>query len=164
MTLIINLILIATIGIPIILIFEYGMRGLRKLIATNGEERIGRTIVNIFRFIFYIVASIIVLGLFGINITGLLAGAGFFGIVLGLAVQATLSNFFNGMYIIITRIVRVNDEISINAIGSNIQVTGKVKHIGWSHLEFYENETKDLKFIPNSLVVSSILTRHSREK
>lgn len=157
---IITLILIGTIGIPIILIFEYGMRGLRKLISTNGEERIGRTIINIFRLIFYIIASITVLGLFGINITGLIIGAGFLGIVLGLAVQTTLGNFFSGMYIIISKTIKINQEISLNAIGSNIMVKGKIIYIGFSHTELI-GEDNQKRLIPNNLFITSILTIHS---
>jgi small-conductance mechanosensitive channel len=45
----------------------------------------------------YAIMVLLVLSIFEINITGLLVGAGFLGIVIGLASQATLGNLFAGV-------------------------------------------------------------------
>lgn len=45
----------------------------------------------------YIVILFLVLSLFHVNLTGLLIGAGFLGIVIGLAAQSTLGNLFSGV-------------------------------------------------------------------
>ena len=149
--------------IVFIAIFELLMRWLRKAIAAKGNEQIARRIINIFRLIFYCFLGIVELGIWGVDLVAILAGAGFLGIIIGLAVQQPLSNFFSGIYVVISRIVRRDDIISINCIGSGIIITGKVSHIGFSHTELIDKSGK-LNVVPNNVLVSSILIRLNRAK
>ncbi len=144
-----------------IFVFELIMRWLRKRIAAKGNERIARNLINFFRLIFYCFLAIVQLGIWGVNIVALLAGAGFLGIIIGLAVQQPLGNFFSGIYVVISRIVRRDDVITINCIGSGILITGKVCHIGFSHTELIDKAGK-LNVVPNNVLVSSILVRHKK--
>jgi small conductance mechanosensitive channel len=147
----------------LIAIFEFLMRVLRKRITAKGNKRMAGQVINIFRLIFYSFLGIVELGIWGANILSILAGAGFLGIIIGLAVQQPLSNFFSGIYVVISRIVRRDDVISVNCIGSGIIITGKISHIGFSHTELIDKSGK-LNVVPNNVLVSSILIRHDRAK
>lgn len=145
------------------MVFELLMRWLKKRITAKGNERIARNLINFFRLIFYCFLGIVELGIWGTNLLSILAGAGFLGIIIGLAVQQPLSNFFSGIYVVMSRIVRRDDIISINCIGSGIIIEGKVSHIGFSHTELIDKSGK-LNVVPNNVLVSSILIRHDRAK
>jgi len=147
----------------LVVIFEFLMHLLRKRITAKGNKQMAGQVINIFRLIFYLFLVIVELGIWGANIISILAGAGFLGIIVGLAVQQPLSNFFSGIYVVISRIVRRDDVISINCIGSGIIITGKISHIGFSHTELIDKSGK-LNVIPNNVLVSSILVRLDRAK
>lgn len=157
----INTIIITLISIVIAIIaFEYILKQVRKLLGQNGDISQVRKIINIFRLIFYIFLIFVCLGAFGISLTGLLVASGFLGIVIGLAFQVTFANFIAGVYITLTGMIKLNQTISINAIGSNILVTGQIQHLGLSHIELYADDI-GIRLIPNSLFLTSILTIHS---
>jgi small conductance mechanosensitive channel len=149
-----------------VIVFEALMRWLRKAIESKSNRRNTRRVINIFRLIFYCFVAIVELGVWGVNLVAILAGAGFLGIIIGLAVQQPLGNFFSGVYIVISRIVKEGEVISVNAIGSNIMITGIVRHIGFSHTELLDSKGR-LNIVPNNVLISSILTRldgHEKEK
>lgn len=56
-----------------------------------------RSVARVVAFAGYSVLAILILSVFKVNLTGILIGAGFLGIVLGLASQNTLGNFFAGV-------------------------------------------------------------------
>jgi len=153
--------IIAINTVILVVLFELLMRWLKKRITTKGNERIARNLVNFFRLMFYCFLGIVELGIWGVNLFSLLAGAGFLGIIIGLAVQQPLSNFFSGIYVVMSRIVRRDDVISINCIGNGIIITGRVSHIGFSHTELIDGTGK-LNIVPNNVLVSSILIRNRR--
>lgn len=148
--------IITTSVIVAVIIFEILMMWLRHAITLKTNKRSIKRLVNAFRLIFYVFLGIIELGVWGINIVAVLAGAGFLGIIVGLAVQVPLSNIFSGVYILTSKMVREDEKISINAVGSNINVTGVIKHIGFSYTEMIDSKGK-LNIIPNNVIVSSIL-------
>lgn len=122
-----------------------------------------RKIMNLLRLVFYSFITIVGLGILGINLLGLLAGAGFLGIILGLALQTPMSNGFAGMYITLSKTLHEKDLVKINAIGSNIYTIGTVQHIGFSHTELL-SEDGIIKLIPNNLILTSIIERHPNTK
>jgi len=68
-------------------------------------EKIGLIVIPI-------TAIMVILGMLGYDLTALLAGAGFLGIVVGLAAQSTLANFFAGMQLLADRPFKVGDLLS----------------------------------------------------
>lgn len=140
--------------------FEYIITQARKLIAEKATESTTRKTINLFRLIFYPFLLITSLGALSINLIGLLVSAGFIGIVLGLACQAPLGNCIAGVYITIMHVIKENDDITISTVSSQFTLAGTIKHIGFSHTEL---ETKEgiIKFIPNSILITSIL-EHNR--
>ena len=160
-SLLFGIVAITVSAVIVVLLFEMLMRWLRSVIIQRTNRQIIRRLVNIFRLVFYSFLVIVLLGIWGVNLVAILAGAGFLGIIIGLAVQQPLGNFFSGVYVVVSRIIKEGETISINAIGNNISVEGVVHHIGFAHTELIDKKGK-LNIIPNNVIVSSILRRQHR--
>lgn len=129
--------------------------------------------VSLIRLIGYPALVVDVLGALGINITSLLVGAGFLGIVVGLAAQTTLGNLFAGFSILYTKPFKTGDKISVStpqySIESpshphgtlEVEVTGFVKSIGMMHTKILRDDMT-LVFIPNSVINVGLITNYSR--
>lgn len=72
----------------------------------------------------YIIAVLIVLDLFGINTSGLLAMLGACGLAIGLALKDTLSNIAAGLMIILLRPFKVGDYIESGSVSGTVDVIG----------------------------------------
>lgn len=72
----------------------------------------------------WIIGGLLLLGVLGVNIGPLLAGAGVLGVALGFGAQSLVKDFLSGLFIIIENQYRVGDVVSINGA-----VTGQVEHI-----------------------------------
>ncbi|MEA3493743.1 MAG: mechanosensitive ion channel [Candidatus Margulisiibacteriota bacterium] len=79
-------------------------RGLKNMIPTFSR------IIDVF---IWGVGIFMLMDIFGISITPLMASLGIAGLAIGLALQDTLSNFFSGLYILLSQPVRVGDYIEI---------------------------------------------------
>ena len=99
-----------------------------------------------------IVSFVYILVVIGVNITPILAGGAVSGIVIGIALQDTLSNVFAGFFLNIDRPVKIGDYIKID----NGQ-EGFVQEIGWRYtkVRLWAN---NLIVIPNNKLSQSIIT------
>jgi small-conductance mechanosensitive channel len=88
---------------------------------------------------------IAIFNLFGYDVTALLAGVGFLGIVVGFAAQSTLANFFAGIQLLADRPFKVGDLLLLD----NGDIC-EVKHIGMRATELYNPDTNELVIIPNN--------------
>ena len=79
---------------------------------------------NIIRYIFIIIAIIIILHIFGINVSSMIAGVGIISIIIGFAIQDALKDIIKGIDIISDNYYNVGDVIKFGSI------TGKVLNIG----------------------------------
>ncbi|TFY84244.1 mechanosensitive ion channel protein MscS [Pseudomonas kairouanensis] len=88
-------------------------------------------------------------------VKGLLATSGAMAIIIGLAVQSTLSDVFSGIVINTTKPYQLNDWVSIEG------VEGKVLEIDWrsTHLQ---TETGSVAVVPNALAAKAKILNHSR--
>lgn len=100
-------------------------------------EKIGMILIPI-------MALMLVFEIMGYDVTVLLAGAGFLGIVVGFAAQSTLANFFAGIQILIDRPFKVGDMLSMD--GDLFEV----KHIGLRSTELLDSTNDQLVIIPNN--------------
>lgn len=69
----------------------------------------------------WIIAIIAILGLFGIDLTPVLAGLGITGVVLGFALQESISSLFSGIMIAINSPFRVGDWVDIGDISGTVE-------------------------------------------
>lgn len=129
---------------------------LRRVAGDVTEVHYRRTVYRIFQIIISIIALFFILGAWGVKLTGLLAGAGFMGIVIGFAAQETLGNVISGMLMMFSRPFEVGDWIELS------EFSGIVTDISIIHtrLETFDGEVVS---IPNNVVSSSAINNISRK-
>ncbi|MCL4362463.1 mechanosensitive ion channel family protein [Candidatus Parvarchaeota archaeon] len=82
--------------------------------ANNKNKQVTNTIVFVTRLVGYIIVIAIALSSFKIGLTSILLGGGFVGVVVGLAAQASLSNFFSGIVLLFSRPFNIGDRITLS--------------------------------------------------
>ena len=95
-----------------------------KLIFNKKVKTYFKLVKNIIRYIFIILALLIILQINGIDVSSLVASIGVVGIVLAFAVQDALKDIVKGFDILYDAYYSVGDVIKLNGI------TGKVTSIG----------------------------------
>ncbi|MDE1865933.1 MAG: mechanosensitive ion channel family protein [Candidatus Micrarchaeota archaeon] len=130
-------------------------------------------VVSLVRLLGYPALGIDLLNGLGVNVTSLLVGAGFLGIVIGLAAQTTMGNLFAGFAILYTKPFKSGDKISVSTPQYSFQspshphgmleveVTGFVKSIGMMHTRILRDDMT-MVFIPNSVINVGLITNYSR--
>lgn len=102
------------------------------------------------KFTLFVIGFMFAVNVFEVNISAVFAGLGITGIVLGFALQNTLSNAVAGVLILTSRTFKPGDHIT--ASGSD----GIVKEIG---LRYTILESADKKIlIPNSMLSTNAIT------
>jgi len=103
----------------------------------------------------YFLAIIFVLQAVGISITPLVASLGVGGLVIGLALQSTLSNYFSGLYVVADGFVKPEDYIELDN-----GIRGYVVTVGWRNtiIRMWNN---NLVMIPNSKLADSMITNYN---
>ena len=101
-----------------------------------------------------LIAAIIALAAFGVEISPLLASLGILGLAVALAFQETLGNFFSGVYLIIDKPVRLKDYIR-----TEHGEEGYVESIGWRSTKI---RTRDgnVVIIPNNRLAQAVVTNY----
>ncbi|MFH2092454.1 MAG: mechanosensitive ion channel family protein [Pseudomonadota bacterium] len=107
-------------------------------------------------FITFIILFLLVLrARSDVNLASLLTTSAVITVVIGLAVQATLNNFFSGLIIQAERLFTIGDWIEFD--GKEGRVTG----ISWKSTQLLTRE-QVLIYIPNSILASSTFSNFSR--
>ena len=104
----------------------------------------------------YVCSALAMMGfVFGLSLQGLLATSGIIAIVLGLALQSTLSDVFSGISLDIEKPFRIGDEILLEG-----GAEGEVIEMNWrsTHLR---NGANDLVIVPNSVIAKMRIQNHS---
>ena len=105
----------------------------------------------------YLVAALAITNdVFQIPVAGLLATSGVIAIVLGLALQSTLSDVFSGISINIEEPFEVGDAIQLDGA-----IEGTVTQVNWRATHILTG-TDDIAVIPNSVVAKSRIVNRSR--
>lgn len=107
---------------------------------------------NIVKIVIYSIGVMIILQHFGISITPIITALGVGGLAVALALQDTLSNFFAGIQILVSKQVRPGDYIIIDA-----STEGLIKDITWRNT-LIETPQSNIIVVPNSKFSQSIIT------
>jgi small-conductance mechanosensitive channel len=150
-----------------------------RIISKYGASELETTHVvalkNLFQITAAIVLALVVAFALGINVTSALVGAGFLGIVLGLAAQTVLGNVFAGIALLVSRQFKVGDRLTINSgkYGYIAQsyphdglipgYTGVVTDISLTHTTMMGDDNVPMTF-PNSVLIQSMIFDHSLVK
>jgi len=125
---------------------------------TKGFERTPGLLNKGLSVIIFIIAIIVILGYFKVDITPMVAGVGLGAVVIGLALQSTLSNFFAGVHILSDKPIRVKDFIELDK-----DTYGIVEDIGWRSTRI-RLLTDNLLIIPNGKLSESNIINYSMPK
>ncbi|MFC1568220.1 mechanosensitive ion channel family protein [Candidatus Margulisiibacteriota bacterium] len=143
----------------VFLIIYFVVRLIMNFFQLAGRRNIGMrnmlpTFSRITNIIIWGVGILILMDIFGISITPLLASLGIAGLAIGLALQDTLSNFFSGIYILASQPVRMGDYVELEN-----GLKGYVSNIGWreTRIRMLQNNTV---VVPNAKLAQSIITNY----
>jgi small-conductance mechanosensitive channel len=100
------------------------------------------------------VTALWVLGVLGVNPTGLVAVAGAFAVAFSLAIQDILKNFFSGVYLLLERPFRVGDTIRVR------EQLGVVENIGVRTTQLRTVDNIQV-LVPNATVFSEVVANHT---
>lgn len=112
------------------IIYKLIVRATEKAIETdrafNGKK--SNTYIKLFRsiirYIFAVIVVIVLLKIFGVNVSSMLAGIGLIGVILGLAVQDLLKDVIRGSSILSDDYFSVGDVIKYKDIEGQVLVVG----------------------------------------
>ena len=128
---------------------------------------------NVFQVIASIILVVFVFATFGVNLTAALIGAGFLGIVLGLAAQQVLGNIFAGFSLLVSQPFEIGDRVrlatsSYGLTGSTYAhesepsgFTGVVQDVGIFFTRVLLDNGIPAVF-PNSVVIGALIVNYSR--
>jgi small-conductance mechanosensitive channel len=145
--------LIAILISNIITIIMLGYLKVKK-----GFERTPGLLNKALSVIIFLIAIIVILGYFKVDITPMIAGVGLGAVVIGLALQSTLNNFFAGVHILSDKPIRVKDFIELDK-----DTYGIIEDIGWRSTRI-RLLTDNLLIIPNGKLAESNIINYSMPK
>lgn len=132
---------------------------------------------NVILIVGYIILAFIVGGILGLSSESVLASATFSGLIIGLALQPVLSNFFAGLIILTTGFLRPGQEIRLAGIPLTFlpfpaykffsrdyvvpSIRGTVVEIGFMYTKILDVDGNLIKVSNNMLLNSSIVLEES---
>jgi small-conductance mechanosensitive channel len=151
----------------VIIIFLFLWRLISALAAWYGQEaaeltetELDEQLLPFFRRIallgLLVIMLIILLGHFGVEVSGLVATLGVGSLVIGLAGQAALTDTISGFLIMVDRPFRIGDRIEI----LELDTWGDVVDIGLRSARVRTQDNR-LVVIPNSILGKSLIVNHS---
>ena len=113
------------------------------------EKKRENTLIKIFSgslsFIVWVMAFLVALPEFGINITPFLAGAGILGLVIGMGSKDLITDFLAGLFIVLENQYRIDDTVVIAGI------EGMVKDINFRRTILLD-KNGTVHYIPNGQI------------
>ena len=110
--------------------------------------------LRVLQIVFLIAAAIVALALWGIDLGGLLVGAGFLGIVAGLAAQQTLGALIAGFVLMLSRPFEIGDWVKV---GDQEGIVTEITIVN-TRLENFDGE---IIALPNDVVGNSMIVNRS---
>lgn len=109
-------------------------------------------VVNIF---IYAIGILVLLQSYDISITPILTALGVGGMAVALALQDTLANIFSGIYLILSRQIRIGDYIRLDS-GQE----GMITDITWRFTSI-QSSSNNVVVVPNKNISSAIITNYN---
>jgi small-conductance mechanosensitive channel len=160
---------ISIIGIFIFMIFASASlhvitSGVRKIITYRLGTGRAATIQFTLRTIGYLIIILVTLDLLGIPLGKLLVGGAVIGIILGVAAQQALANFFASIVLIISHPFQVGDYVTLNSGALGGEYVGEITDLGLTHTKLQTKEGS-IVHLPNATLLSgSAITPHQTKK
>ena len=97
------------------------MRGQRGLHTVQQANTVKSLVTSIFKYVMYFIIATIVLSIFGVNVTSILAVAGVGGIAIGFGAQTLVKDILSGMFIWMEGSISVGDVVNINDLSGVVE-------------------------------------------
>jgi small-conductance mechanosensitive channel len=113
-------------------------------------EKLGGLVIVLFAAVFFLRAL-------GVGFGWVLAGGAFASLVIGLAAQDTLSNFFSGIHLLLDQPFQEGDEIQLD--------TGQictVRKVGLRSSHLYNVQNHEMLIVPNNMLATNMVTNLMR--
>ena len=118
-------------------------------------ERSAETFIdNVIKVGLWLIFGIVILANLGINVSGLIAGLGIMGFIVGFALKDTLGNLASGVFILFHKPFRVDDWIKVGG------VVGGVERIGIAACVLKSPDNVKIT-IPNSKIWGGVIQNYS---
>lgn len=129
---------------------------LRAFVVTEHRPREGKLVQDLLAAVIYLAAVFAIIAyVFDLPVQGLLATSGAIAIILGLALQSTLSDVFSGIVLNFSRPYRPGDWISIDGT-----TDGRVIEMNWRATHVLTVK-RDLAIVPNSAIAKAKIVNAS---
>jgi small-conductance mechanosensitive channel/CRP-like cAMP-binding protein len=129
---------------------------LRVFVVAEHRPREGKLVQDLLAGLIYLAAVFAIIAyVFDLPIQGLLATSGAIAIILGLALQSTLSDVFSGIVLNFSRPYRPGDWISIDG-----STDGRVVEMNWRATHVLTGKS-DLAIVPNSTIAKAKIVNAS---
>ena len=142
------------LGILVYKLFSFFTERWTKKVNRKRKATIQKLVRNIFKYVIIILVVVQILNILGVNVTGIAAGLGIAGIVLGLALQDVMKDVLAGLSIIFEEQFDVGDFVEINGFEGTVIDLG----LKSTKLKTYENVVRT---ISNRSIVE--VTNYSKE-
>ena len=131
-------------------------RVVRRAVNSFGStpELLGKFFVNTVRRITMLIGIVVALSMLEIDIGPMVAGIGAAGLVLGFALQGTLSNFASGIMILMHRPYDIGNYVKVAGVAGTVHAMNLVS----TSLRTSDNQTV---VVPNNAIWSDIITNVS---
>lgn len=148
------------INAAIVLIVSFALvRVISYVVNKIGKFNIDMTLVyltrDIIQYIIAFIAILLVLDIFGINLTSIFISLGIAGIAVGFAAKDIISNFMSGIILLADKNIRVGDVIEVSGY------KGVIKKISFRHT-IIENEDLEPITIPNQTLSNNPYIKFKR--
>jgi MscS family membrane protein len=124
--------------------------------AVRTESRLDDVLIPVLNLVgplvIVIIASLIILPVWGVNVSSVLLGAGVVGLVLALALQDPLGNIFSGISLLIEAPFRTGDLIVLQD-----DRVCQVERLGLRSTQFYSVDEHSTIFVPNRTLTNTTL-------
>lgn len=151
------------IGVLLFAALYFAGSVIRRLLLKQSTKRPERGVV--YGFIGNVVMAVFIV--FGISLfmnemgwnkimTGLLAGAGFISIIIGIAFKDIAENFLAGILLAFSRPFAIGDLLEVDG------TVGRVLQLNLRNTHMRTGEGRDV-FVPNSMLINRVLTNYTRD-
>jgi small-conductance mechanosensitive channel len=128
-------------------------RGVRAATGEHLGESRSKPLGLVISSVGYVIVVLTVLSLIGADLSGLLLGGALTGVVVGIAAQQTLGNFFAGIVLLLVRPFSVGEEVVLKSGPLGGEYAGLVTEMGFYYVTL-ETERGQVQ-LPNAGVLAS---------
>ncbi|MDE5898674.1 MAG: mechanosensitive ion channel family protein [Treponemataceae bacterium] len=100
------------------------------------------------KYVFYVIAAMCVMALFGIKLSVIWGAAGIAGVAIGFAAQTSVSNFISGLFVVGEKSMKIGDYITVGG------ESGTVDYVGFLSVKIHTPDNQLVR-IPNSSIINS---------